>query len=133
MTASADERVVTLTPMQRRVLDELCTDGASNEDIAARLYVTPDTIKTHLRHILAATGAANRTALVVAVLTGTVCIARPVAAPPGDAGSTGIVHMAPRGWPAMQATGCCQRITDELPARDRLTATAARVTCPGRA
>jgi DNA-binding NarL/FixJ family response regulator len=43
---------VTLTAKEREVLAWLA-DGRSNQEIAAALYVTPATVKTHLAHIYA--------------------------------------------------------------------------------
>lgn len=66
--------VVALAPRQLAVLTELVKDGASNIQIARRLYVSEDTVKTHLRTIMARCGVGSRTELVVAVLTGRVII-----------------------------------------------------------
>lgn len=61
-------RAVTLTPTQHKVLTELVRDGATNATIAARLHVTEDTVKSHVKNLLLAIGVDNRTAAVVAVL-----------------------------------------------------------------
>jgi hypothetical protein len=42
-----------LTPIERRVLGALTFDGAQNDLIAARVGLSPDTVKTHMRSILA--------------------------------------------------------------------------------
>jgi DNA-binding NarL/FixJ family response regulator len=53
-----------LTPREREVLS-LMAEGLTDRGIAERLYLTPNTVETHIRHILAklrlpATPAANR-------------------------------------------------------------------------
>jgi NarL family two-component system response regulator LiaR len=48
-----------LTPREREVLS-LLSEGLSNPDIAARLYVSRATIKAHVAHILAKLGVSNR-------------------------------------------------------------------------
>jgi DNA-binding CsgD family transcriptional regulator len=52
-----------LTEHERRVLDELCVDGESNQVLGARLYVSAFTIKYHLQNIALVTGVHGRTAL----------------------------------------------------------------------
>ena len=54
----------------QRVVAELCRDGATNAQIAARLGVTEDTVKSQLRVAMGATGAETRTALALAVARG---------------------------------------------------------------
>jgi LuxR family transcriptional regulator, maltose regulon positive regulatory protein len=49
-----------LSAREMEVLAELST-GASNRDIAARLVITPNTAKRHVKHILAKLAATNRT------------------------------------------------------------------------
>jgi predicted ATPase/DNA-binding CsgD family transcriptional regulator len=51
-----------LTPMERQVVD-LVADGLRNTDIAARLFVAPSTIKTHLAHAFAKLGVSTRAEL----------------------------------------------------------------------
>lgn len=48
-----------LTPAQRRVGDLLAT-GATNKQIGAKLYITEDTVKSHVKAILRALSAHNR-------------------------------------------------------------------------
>ncbi len=48
-----------LSPGERRVL-QLVTAGLSNKEIGKRLFISQNTVKTHLRHIFAKTGARNR-------------------------------------------------------------------------
>lgn len=52
-----------LTPREREVL-ELAATGASDRDIAERLFLSIHTVKTHIRNILAKLHAANRSAAV---------------------------------------------------------------------
>ena len=48
-----------LTPVERQVVD-LVAEGLRNTDIAARLFVAPSTIKTHLGHVFAKLGVSTR-------------------------------------------------------------------------
>lgn len=56
--ASSDE----LTSREVQILRAL-VDGLSNEEIGERLRMTPNTVKTHMRHLLEKTGCENRTQL----------------------------------------------------------------------
>jgi DNA-binding NarL/FixJ family response regulator len=49
-----------LTPREREVL-QLMAEGLPNRQIAARLYISPHTVKFHVASILAKLGAASRT------------------------------------------------------------------------
>jgi DNA-binding CsgD family transcriptional regulator/tetratricopeptide (TPR) repeat protein len=51
-----------LTPTEREVV-RLVADGLSNPEIAARLFVSRSTVKTHLSHVFTKVGVANRTEL----------------------------------------------------------------------
>jgi DNA-binding CsgD family transcriptional regulator len=51
-----------LTPMERQVVD-LVAVGLRNTEIAARLFVAPSTIKTHLAHVFAKLGVSTRAEL----------------------------------------------------------------------
>jgi DNA-binding CsgD family transcriptional regulator len=51
-----------LTPTERQV-SELAAGGATNAQIAEQLLVKPATVKTHLTHVFAKLGVANRTEL----------------------------------------------------------------------
>lgn len=59
-----------LTPAEYRVLDAFLQDGCTNAEIAGALFLSEDTIKTHMKRILEKSGADNRAALAVMVLTG---------------------------------------------------------------
>ncbi|MDR1320637.1 MAG: response regulator transcription factor [Gracilibacteraceae bacterium] len=62
--SAEDERLAAgaydLTARELAVLRHMAR-GLGNKDIAALLYVSPNTIKTHINHILAKMGAKNRT------------------------------------------------------------------------
>jgi DNA-binding NarL/FixJ family response regulator len=69
--------VATLTEREREILEALA-DGATTPEIAAELEISPATVQSHVRHILAkldvhsrveAVGAAWRTGLSVASRT----------------------------------------------------------------
>jgi DNA-binding CsgD family transcriptional regulator len=51
-----------LTPTEHGVIDQVRL-GLTNSQIAQRLLISPDTVKTHLSHIYAKVGVANRTEL----------------------------------------------------------------------
>jgi DNA-binding CsgD family transcriptional regulator len=51
-----------LTPAERDVVRLVC-DGLPNKDIAARLFISPRTVQTHLTHIYAKLGMTSRVQL----------------------------------------------------------------------
>jgi len=53
-----------LTPREREII-ELVTHGMKNREIAARLSITPGTVKVHLMHIFEKTGTRDRYELAV--------------------------------------------------------------------
>lgn len=63
-------RLVILTPRQRAVLGELARDGADNPTIGARLGISEQTVKHHIKGVLAAFDRTTRTAVVVDCLRG---------------------------------------------------------------
>ncbi|RXZ47903.1 response regulator transcription factor [Agromyces fucosus] len=62
--ADPTELLADLTPREREVLMQLVT-GASNEQVAARLYLTGNTVKTHVRSILSKLDLADRVHVVI--------------------------------------------------------------------
>src|SRR5437667_3355762 len=62
-----DRKAETLTAREVEVL-QLLAFGHTNKDIADKLFISPDTVKTHLEHIFATLGASHRTAAVAEAL-----------------------------------------------------------------
>ena len=58
-----DKRTETLTGREIEIL-QLLALGHTNRDIASQLFISPDTVKTHLEHIYQKLGASDRTAAV---------------------------------------------------------------------
>ena len=56
-----------LTPREREIL-QLLADGMSNADVAAKLFISQETVKSHVRHILAKLEADMRTQAVAIAL-----------------------------------------------------------------
>lgn len=69
---SREERMLTfirdheLSSRETEVL-QLITEGASNGEISAKLFITENTVKLHVRNILKKTGCSNRTELLAAL------------------------------------------------------------------
>ncbi|MEX1046495.1 MAG: response regulator transcription factor [Actinomycetota bacterium] len=62
-----DRKADTLTAREIEVL-QLLAFGHTNRDIAEKLFISPDTVKTHLEHIFEKLGASDRTAAVAEAL-----------------------------------------------------------------
>lgn len=68
---NGEPAVAVLSGREVEVLEALC-DGLTNRAIAERLSRSEDTVKSHVRRIMAAVGARDRTHAVALVLTGAV-------------------------------------------------------------
>ncbi|MFE6866306.1 response regulator [Kitasatospora sp. NPDC057692] len=76
--AAAPERLAALTAREREVMAMAAT-GLSNEEIAARMFVSPFTIRTHIHRAMAKLDARDRAQLVaLAYQTGLVPTPRPM-------------------------------------------------------
>lgn len=67
-------RIARVGRAQYAVINELTCDGASNEQIAERLGCDVETVKSHIKTALAATGCHTRTELAVAILRGRILL-----------------------------------------------------------
>lgn len=76
MTEQIVQPEVCVTPAVHRVALELLADRAPNWEIADRLGITEDTVKSHMKVLLKQTGSMNRTEAVVKVLRGRVRLIR---------------------------------------------------------
>ncbi|MFJ4668564.1 response regulator transcription factor [Kitasatospora purpeofusca] len=75
--AAAPERLAALTAREREVMAMAAT-GLSNEEIAARMYVSPFTVRTHIHRAMSKLDARDRAQLVaLAYQTGLVRTPRP--------------------------------------------------------
>jgi len=64
---SAQGQADVLTPREREIL-QLLADGMSNADVAQKLFISQETVKSHVRHILAKLEADTRTQAVAIAL-----------------------------------------------------------------
>lgn len=60
LSAESTDRLRVLTGRQREVL-ELIADGLTTDEVAAALFITPDTVRVHLRNAMAILDARTRT------------------------------------------------------------------------
>jgi DNA-binding NarL/FixJ family response regulator len=64
---SGKDQADLLTPREREIL-QLLADGMSNADVASKLFISQETVKSHVRHILAKLEADTRTQAVAIAL-----------------------------------------------------------------
>ena len=64
---SGKDQAEMLTAREREIL-QLLADGMSNQDVAAKLFISQETVKSHVRHILAKLEADTRTQAVAIAL-----------------------------------------------------------------
>ena len=62
-----DRQAETLSEREVEIL-QLVAFGQTNRDVAGKLFISPDTVKTHLEHIYQKLGATDRTAAVAEAL-----------------------------------------------------------------
>ncbi len=67
VASERDRKAETLTAREVEVL-QLLAFGHTNKDIAEQLFISPDTVKTHLEHIFEKLGTSDRTAAVAEAL-----------------------------------------------------------------
>ena len=66
---------VVLSPAELQVLDVFLQDGAGNREIGQILDRSEDTVKTHMKNIMAKAGCTSRTELAVRVMRDKIRIA----------------------------------------------------------
>lgn len=64
----SDVPLVIITRREWDVLDALLDKGGTNKQIGKKLYLTEDTVKTHMAHLMHKTGTVSRTELVVLIM-----------------------------------------------------------------
>ncbi|MEQ8307603.1 MAG: response regulator transcription factor [Hoeflea sp.] len=62
-SGSSDYQATTLTPRQIEIM-QIIVDGGTNRDVAGRLNISENTVKTHLRQIFQVLGVNKRTACI---------------------------------------------------------------------
>jgi DNA-binding CsgD family transcriptional regulator len=67
LVSAQTDKVPSLTQREREVLRELA-DGLSNEEIGKRLFISPETVRTHVRKAMAKLEADTRTQAVAKAL-----------------------------------------------------------------
>jgi DNA-binding NarL/FixJ family response regulator len=67
LVSAQSEKIPTLTQREREVL-RLLADGQSNEEIGKRLFISPETVRTHVRKAMAKLEADTRTQAVAIAL-----------------------------------------------------------------
>ena len=68
MPRSWRARARTCSPAREREILQLLADGMSNADVAAKLFISQETVKSHVRHILTKLEADTRTHAVAIAL-----------------------------------------------------------------
>lgn len=71
---TVEQATILITSREWDVLCAFLLDGASNRVIGSRIFVTEDTVKTHMRHILRKAGCDNRAELAVRLARRDICI-----------------------------------------------------------
>jgi DNA-binding CsgD family transcriptional regulator len=67
LVSAQTDKIPTLTQREREVL-RLLADGLSNEEIGKRLFISPETVRTHVRKAMAKLEADTRTQAVATAL-----------------------------------------------------------------
>lgn len=67
-------KIIQCTDPEIRVLTELVRDGAENKIIGKRLFLSEDTIKTHMKRVNRRANMHNRTHLALSLLKGTLVV-----------------------------------------------------------
>lgn len=67
MTLAAERLTIVFSPRELTIIRELLKDGADNQAIADRLWISLDTVKTYMKRMMQKTGLSNRTILALAL------------------------------------------------------------------